>query len=197
VNPATGALFPQEVTTTTPTLTTTLLDVNIPSLTAANFDFTPQSVANATKAMAGRYTNGDFNSAQPGVSNPEIIKLNSSTSDYVDITANTLTNTIAGTSAPITLTQTASLAVQYGGIAVLYIIKAKYYQLSPTQIAVQDLVAAQNDGTGPLVQAEAQALALATFPQGGGTIPEYSAVVGSSTYCPTLSGFQLPFRRDY
>jgi microcystin-dependent protein len=216
VNPGGSGLFPAEIITIAPTLTGTLVNANLPSLTANKFTFTPQLVANATKAMAGRYTNGDQNSVQPGASNPEIIKLNSSTSGHVDITANNLVSTIAGTSTPVTFNIVSSGPVQYGGIGVLYIIKAKYYQLTDSEILVQELIDKQNlaasqippnpadvaynltylNPVAPLglyvVQADAQATATATYGQGGGGVFEYSAVVGSPTYCPTLSGFQIP-----
>jgi microcystin-dependent protein len=212
--PSTGGLYPPEVATSTPVNITAGM---IPSLTANKFTFTPQAVANSNVAMAGRYTNGAQNSTEQGVNTPAIIKLNSSTSAYVDITATSLVNEIAGGGAGIVFNLDAALPVQYGGIGMIYIIKAKYYQPTPAEIAVESIVAAQDvnnafirdlpndvrneaynltylNPVAPLgvfvVESNNEAAAIATYGQGGGTTPEYSAVVGAPTYCPTLAGFQ-------
>ena len=129
---------------------------------------------------------------------------------------------IAGGGAGIVFNLDAALPVQYGGIGMIYIIKAKYYEPTPEELAVEAIVATQdvnnafirdlpNDvrnvdynltylnqdiSVAPLglfvFEANNEAAAIATYGQGGGTTPEYSAVVGSPTYCPTLAGFQPP-----
>lgn len=219
--PSTGGLYPPEVATATAVNITAGM---VPSLTANKFTFTPQAKATSNIGMAGRYTNGNFNSTEQGPNSPSIIKLDSSTSGYVDITANSLVNEIAGGGAGITFNLEATLPVQYGGIGMLYIIKAKYYQPTDAEIAVEAIVAEQNvindfirespndtrnelynltylHPEAPLgafvVAANAEAAAIATYGQGGGTTPEYSAVVGAPTYCPTLAGFQPPAKYSF
>ena len=219
--PSTGGLYPPEVATSTAVNITAGM---IPSLTANKFTFTPQATANSNVGMAGRYTNPAFNSTEQGANTPAIVKLNASTSGYVDITANSLVNSINGGGAGIVFNLDVALPVQYGGIGMIYIIKAKYYEPTPEELAVEAIVATQDvnnafirelpndirnetynltylNPVAPLgqfvVEANNEAAAIATYGQGGGTTPEYSAIVGSPTYCPTLAGFQPPAKPTY